>query len=135
MVSGSRTRLSYIAHASAQRPSRSACFARSMLSLTEEDSTAFNSIVGLWLVMTPQQRSRRAPCRAGSRIRNLRPALVGRGNAYPGHPTGEDWAIARRDVLELGQDRWTGSGATAHPARIGTSRRPPGSCFSWAVTS
>src|SRR4029077_13713051 len=81
-VSGSRTRLSYSAQASAQRPSRSACFARSILSLTVEDSTALTSTVGLRFVMTAQQRSRSAPCRAVSQIGNLRPALGRRGRVY-----------------------------------------------------
>src|SRR5687767_5157549 len=59
-ASGSRTRCSYIAHASAQRPSRSACFARSIESLMAADSAAFTSTVGLRFVMTALLRSRRA---------------------------------------------------------------------------
>jgi hypothetical protein len=57
--------------------------ARSMFSLTADDSTAFNSIVGLTLVMTAQLRSRSARRHATfPMFGNLRPALGRRGSAY-----------------------------------------------------
>src|SRR3954463_3440655 len=69
-ASGSRTRDSYTAQASAQRPSRSAALALSMFCLTVEDSTAFNSIVGLLFIMTTQPLSQgllAARCASGDR--------------------------------------------------------------------
>src|SRR3990170_1726704 len=113
-ASGFRTSVSYIVHASDQRPSRSACFALSMQSLTAADSTAPTSTVCTRAFMKSEDATVRVAGKALFRQRFYLRAHVhgvmpradraeGRGGLAPGRSGGARVAERARDFSELPQ--------------------------------